>query len=92
MAADFYYPLGRFLCWNILEPPLTSRYQGVASGLMRVTRHGTNCPDAPAISRCRQSLTVEALGWTEFCLCLLTLIATCLWLQTGKRNYVSDSL
>jgi len=54
---------------------------------MRNTRHGSNCPNAPAISRCRQSLTVEALGWTEFSLCLLTLLATCLWLRTGKRNY-----
>jgi len=63
---------------------------GVASSLMRVTRHGKNCPDSPAISRCRQSLTVEALGWSEFCLCLLTLIATCVWLHTGKRNYRSS--
>ena len=78
---------------SLLEPEFTliGNWKGAASGLMRVTRFGANCPDAPAISRCRQSLTVEALGWTEFCLCLITLIATCVWLHTGKRNYVSDS-
>jgi len=35
-------------------------------------------------SRCRQSLTVEALGWTEFGLSMLTLFATCLWVH--KRS------
>jgi len=69
---------------------ITTILWGIASGLMRNTRHGSNCPNAPAISRCRQSLTVEALGWTEFSLCLLTLLATCLWLRTGKRNYRSS--
>ena len=34
---------------------------------------------------CRQSLTVEALGWTEFALCLVTSIATVAWLYTGRR-------
>lgn len=39
--------------------------------------------------RCRQSLTVEALGWTEFGLCVLTMAATCLWVQSNKRHHVS---
>ncbi|KAI9063049.1 hypothetical protein FKP32DRAFT_780829 [Trametes sanguinea] len=44
-------------------------------------------------SRCRQSLTVEALGWTEFSLCCATLAATLLWMRTGlgKRRSVRDS-
>ncbi|KZP31262.1 hypothetical protein FIBSPDRAFT_1037713 [Athelia psychrophila] len=65
---------------------ITTIFWGVAAGLMHVTRSGENCDDWDAISRCRQSLTVEALGWTEFALCLLTLTATCCWLHTGKRN------
>lgn len=42
---------------------------------------------------CRQTLTVEALGWTEFSLCCVTLAATLLWMRTGlgKRRSVRDS-
>ncbi|KAF9459920.1 hypothetical protein BDZ94DRAFT_1170740 [Collybia nuda] len=43
------------------------------------------------MSRCRQSLTVEALGWTEFGLCVLTMVATCLWVRTSGRRCVGDS-
>lgn len=43
------------------------------------------------VTRCRQSLTVEALGWTEFGLCVLTMVATCLWVRTSRRRYVGDS-
>ncbi|PCH33621.1 hypothetical protein WOLCODRAFT_112180 [Wolfiporia cocos MD-104 SS10] len=44
-------------------------------------------------SSCRQTVTVEALGWTEFALCCLTLGATLLWLRTGllKKSNVRDS-
>lgn len=41
--------------------------------------------------RCRQSLTVEALGWTEFALCCATLVVTVLWMRSGKRLFVRDS-
>ena len=42
---------------------------------------------------CRQSLTVEALGWTELGLSALTLLATCFWSRMGRRrrSLVSDS-
>lgn len=40
------------------------------------------------LPRCRQSLTVEALGWTEFGLCLLTFLSTTLWIIASKTNPV----
>jgi len=64
---------------------------GTAATIMHNTRRGGNCSGRPSIHRCRQSLAVEALGWTEFSLCAITLAATCLWVGTGKRAYVSDS-
>lgn len=40
---------------------------------------------------CRQSLTVEALGWTEFGLCVLTMLATCAWVQSQRyRRKLGD--
>ncbi|KAF9241357.1 hypothetical protein BU15DRAFT_44916 [Melanogaster broomeanus] len=48
-------------------------------------------PQDLSVSRCRETLTVEAVGWVEFGLCLLTLVATCMWLRTSKRSYVSGS-
>ncbi|OBZ79613.1 Major facilitator superfamily domain-containing protein 1 [Grifola frondosa] len=50
---------------------LTSILWGTAAGIMHNTRTGGDCPERAPISRCRQSLTVEALGWTEFSLCCL---------------------
>ena len=47
----------------------------------------TNLP----FRRCRQSQTVEALGWIEFSLCILTLITTILWMTTGVRVRMKDS-
>ncbi|KAN0100646.1 hypothetical protein V8E55_000630 [Tylopilus felleus] len=44
-----------------------------------------------SVSSCRETLTVEAVGWVEFGLCALTLLATCMWLRTSKRSYVSES-
>jgi len=69
---------------------ITTILWGVAAGVMHDTRGGGRCDNTKAISRCRQSLTVEALCWTEFSLCVLTLLATCVWLHTGKRNYRSS--
>ncbi len=44
-------------------------------------------------NRCRQTLTVEALGWTEFSLCCVTLIATLIWMRSGlgKKKLTRDS-
>jgi len=67
---------------------VTSTLWGLTTGIMYVTRTGTDCRKRDAISRCRQSLTVEALGWTEFALCILALMATCLWVcsSDGARK------
>ncbi|KAH9898414.1 hypothetical protein C8Q73DRAFT_684802 [Cubamyces lactineus] len=72
---------------------LTSVLWGVGAGLMHNTRSGGDCAGRPPLSRCRQTLTVEALGWTEFSLCCATLAATLLWMRTGlgKRRSVRDS-
>lgn len=47
----------------------------------------------PPALRCRQTVTVEALGWTEFGLCCITLGATLFWLRQGlrKSGYARDS-
>ncbi|KAF9652038.1 hypothetical protein BDM02DRAFT_3153982 [Thelephora ganbajun] len=65
---------------------VTSVLWGAAAGVLHHIRTGGSCPGRPAISRCRQSLTVEALGWTEFGLCLLTFLSTTLWILAGKTN------
>ncbi|KAI0757005.1 hypothetical protein C8Q80DRAFT_1131569 [Daedaleopsis nitida] len=72
---------------------LTSVLWGVGAGLMHNARTGGNCAGRAPLSRCRQTLTVEALGWTEFSLCCVTLVATLLWMRTGlgKRKFVRDS-
>ncbi|KNZ71274.1 hypothetical protein J132_00084 [Termitomyces sp. J132] len=59
--------------------------------MMHNTRSGGDCAGSATISRCRQSLTVEALGWTEFSLCVLTMMATCLWLNGSRKSQVSNS-
>lgn len=43
------------------------------------------------LRRCRQSLTVEAIAWTEFGLCLVTFLSTTLWIFASKTNPVSFS-
>ncbi|TEB35015.1 hypothetical protein FA13DRAFT_1431478 [Coprinellus micaceus] len=63
----------------------TSILWGVAAGVMHVTRTGGNCAGHPIISRCRQSLTVEALGWSEFGICLLAMFATCFWIYATRK-------
>ncbi|KAF8642363.1 hypothetical protein AX16_009632 [Volvariella volvacea WC 439] len=66
---------------------ITSILWGAAAGIMHHTRTGGNCAGRPTIHRCRQSLTVEAIGWTELGLSLVTLLATCLWiLSSGQRH------
>ncbi|PPQ64449.1 hypothetical protein CVT26_002156 [Gymnopilus dilepis] len=62
----------------------TSALWGTAAGIMHNTRTGSHCARQATISRCRQSLTVEALGWTEFGLCTLVLLTTCLWVHSNR--------
>jgi len=64
----------------------TSVLWGTAAGIMHNTRTGSDCARVPTISRCRQSLTVEALGWTEFGLCALTMLVTCLWVISSRHR------
>jgi len=71
---------------------VTSVLWGVAAGLMRVTRSGGDCAQATVVSRCRQSLTVEAFGWTQFGLCLLALMTTCLWICSTDAAQRSKKL
>ncbi|KAJ7925813.1 hypothetical protein B0H13DRAFT_1600039 [Mycena leptocephala] len=66
---------------------------GVSAGVFHNTRTGGSCPTSPTISRCRQSLTVEALAWLEFGVSASTLFWTCLWVggtNSGRRR-VQDS-
>ena len=73
-----------------------TRSGGNCAGRATISRYvskGCHCDSPEDLlfgNRCRQSLTVEALGWTEFGLSVLTLVATCLWVHTSSRSYVSD--
>ncbi|KAJ6610019.1 hypothetical protein B0H10DRAFT_1812306 [Mycena sp. CBHHK59/15] len=69
---------------------ITSALWGASAGVFHNTRTGGNCPTSPPISRCRQSLTAEALAWTEFSISTTTLFFTCLWAGT-RRKGVRDS-
>jgi hypothetical protein len=51
-------------------------------------RGGDTCDGDPVISLCRETLTVEALAWTDFALCVLTLLAACFWVRSSNRSYV----
>jgi hypothetical protein len=46
---------------------------------MHTTRKEGSCKGKPTLSRCRQFLTVEALGWTELGVCGCTLLLTLIW-------------
>ncbi|KAI0732377.1 hypothetical protein C8Q72DRAFT_774428 [Fomitopsis betulina] len=74
---------------------LTSVLWGTGAGLMYSSRVSHNCPKSASITRCRQLVTVEALGWAEFGVCCITLGATLLWLRQGiskrKSGYARDS-
>jgi len=71
----------------------TSALWGIAAGFMHNARTGGDCARQATISRCRQSLTVEALGWAEFGLCVLTMVATCLWvISSGWRRRTESKL
>ncbi|KDR85016.1 hypothetical protein GALMADRAFT_51847 [Galerina marginata CBS 339.88] len=79
-ASHFLANVASSVIWLLV----TSALWGTAAGIMHNTRSGGDCARRATISRCRQSLTVEALGWTEFGLCALTLIATCLWVHSSS--------
>ena len=62
-----------------------------SSGFVNPSSPCSQPQDLSSLASCRETLTVEAVGWVEFGLCTLTLLATCMWLRTSKRNYVSES-
>ncbi|EGN98839.1 hypothetical protein SERLA73DRAFT_181514 [Serpula lacrymans var. lacrymans S7.3] len=61
------------------------------SGFVDESLYCDSPQELSSVPRCRETLTVEILSWVEFGLCLLTLIGTCLWVRTNRRNHVSDS-
>jgi len=81
-ASHFLANVASSVIWLVV----TSALWGIAAGIMHNTRTGGSCLRKDIISRCRQSLTVEALGWTEFGLCTLTMIVTCLWMLSIRRR------
>jgi hypothetical protein len=81
-------------CWATSK----MKTQGVGAGLMHITREDGDCEGKPTLSRCRQSLTVEALGWTELGVCGCTLLLTLIWICVStfaeanvKEDTESDS-
>lgn len=74
-----------------------TRTGGNCAGVPTITRFVSDRLPATPIElnptrSCRQSLTVEALGWTELGLSLMTLLATCFWVRKNRRrSYVNDS-
>ncbi|KAF8216212.1 hypothetical protein K438DRAFT_1560993 [Mycena galopus ATCC 62051] len=65
---------------------------GVSAGVFHFTRTGGNCPTSPTISRCRQSLTVEALAWVELGLAVFALFWTCVWVGSSGQKRARDSV
>lgn len=65
---------------------ITAILWGVAAGLFHNLLGGVNCRDTPALSSCRQAQALEAIGWTEMALCIVTLLAACFWVRSSKRN------
>ena len=86
-----------FLPLRLVLPISSERLlQGVGTGLMHGARIGTggDCDGRPTLSKCRQSLTVEGLGWAEFGVCASTLLLTVFWVCTSTfagRNKAFDS-
>ncbi|TFK77074.1 hypothetical protein BDN72DRAFT_830243 [Pluteus cervinus] len=70
---------------------ITTLLWGTAAALMLHTRSGGNCARVPTISRCRQSLTVMAIGFTELALCIIALLSTCLWVYSSNRVYKEEA-
>ncbi|KAF8203633.1 hypothetical protein BJ912DRAFT_1018398 [Pholiota molesta] len=93
----FYVDGGRYFLANVASSVIwllvTTALWGTAAGIMHNTRTGADCARRATISRCRQSLTVEALGWTEFSLCILALFGTCVcvWSERWKQRLSEEN-
>ncbi|KAJ7644120.1 hypothetical protein FB45DRAFT_289141 [Roridomyces roridus] len=68
---------------------ITAVLWGVAAGLFDPLRGGSaaDCSGTPALSTCRELLALEAIGWTEMALCIVTLFAALFWVQSTRRSY-----
>uniref|UniRef100_D8PPV2 MARVEL domain-containing protein n=2 Tax=Schizophyllum commune (strain H4-8 / FGSC 9210) TaxID=578458 RepID=D8PPV2_SCHCM len=63
---------------------MTTTLWGAAAGLWHNTRTGGDCTGQPAISECRETLTIEGLGWAQFSLSALTMLSTIAWMQESR--------
>lgn len=68
----------------------TSTVWAATMGLFHKTRTGNVCDGLPLLSNCRQSLTVESLGWTELGLCLFTICTTWVWVTDESLIIEND--
>ncbi|KAJ7109718.1 hypothetical protein C8R43DRAFT_1099762 [Mycena crocata] len=67
---------------------ITAILWGVAAGLFHpLTCQPTYSMLLRQIFRCRETLALEAIGWTEMGLCILTLLAACFWVRSSRRSY-----
>lgn len=85
-AIHFLASIASSIIWLLV----TTILWGAAAGVMHRARAGGNCNWISATSGCKEALSVEAIGWIEFALCVLTLLATCMWVRTSKRSYQSS--
>ncbi|EJD36030.1 hypothetical protein AURDEDRAFT_20238, partial [Auricularia subglabra TFB-10046 SS5] len=44
-----------------------------------------DCTGTPVVSICRQMEAIEAIGWTEFALCILTILASWFCVRSSRR-------
>nr|GAT60306.1 predicted protein [Mycena chlorophos]GAT60307.1 predicted protein [Mycena chlorophos] len=75
--------IGSSSIWLII----TAIFWGVAAGLFGPVRGSTNCNGTSGTSPCRQLQALYAIGWTEFALCILTLLLSVFWVHSGRRSY-----
>ncbi|KAF9526436.1 hypothetical protein CPB83DRAFT_857805 [Crepidotus variabilis] len=88
-ASHFLANIASSVAWLVI----TTVLWGAGAGIMHNTRVGGNCPNQPTLSQCRQTLTVEAVGWAEFGLCALTMLLTVMWMvldRTVKKERKED--
>lgn len=67
---------------------VTTAAWSIATGILNWARIGGQCPGRPAIHKCRESLTVMALGYAELsvCSCILLFTAVQSFLEWRRGN------
>ncbi|KZV95195.1 hypothetical protein EXIGLDRAFT_748248 [Exidia glandulosa HHB12029] len=66
---------------------ITATLWVVAAALFHDEIMSWDCTGQPIVSMCREAEAIEALGWTEFALCIITILAACFWVHSSRRNY-----